>query len=285
MTPDAASVVNSRYPDGIPSSFDGRHVARPSTIDREPATDQSFLLGGWSLGSLAYACPNEIGTPPPFGPRCGTPFLAENPLMDEQQRVMLDGPGLAAGPILVQVHRHDPRAADCDPVQQAACNAIAVIEKVVWSGDAETATGPWTPTDTFTRLAGADPNLFQAMVKRVSAVVQRPSGPAGRPTGPACVPPYPTEAWSMSGAAVSMVLVFAATAAREAVDQNFLASEFIGITSTGGTCETITDGLFATTWVAVDNVMVGVQMDPDGPDGHAGASDRRRQSRDDRVLA
>ena len=69
----------------------------------------------------------------------------------------------------------------------------------------------------------------------------------------------------MSGAAVSMVLVFATTAAREAVDQDFLASGFIGMTSSGGSCETITDGLFATTWVSIDNVMVAVQMNPDGP--------------------
>ncbi len=262
-TTDTAPVVDSRYPDGIPSSLGGRFVARPSNIDREPANDQSFLLGGWSFGPLVYFCPLQIGTPPPFGPGCGTPFIAENPLIDGQG-VMIDGLTLGAGPVVVEVHRHDPQAAECDAALRVACENMAVVEKVVWNGDQVTATAPLAATDTFTRLIQADPNLPQARIAPIpTAGVVTP--PAHFPAFVGCVPPYPELAWSATGASIEEVLVFPTVAAREAVDQNFLASGFIGTTPGGGGCNVISDGMFATSWVAVDNVMVAVQMNPDGP--------------------
>jgi hypothetical protein len=73
-TPVASPVVDGRYPDGIPSSLGGRSVARPSNVDRRPANGASFLLGGWSFdfGAIAWSCLPMVGSPPPFGPRCGT---------------------------------------------------------------------------------------------------------------------------------------------------------------------------------------------------------------------
>lgn len=284
-----ATEVASRYPDGIPSSLAGRYVARPSNIDREPVTDQPFLLGGWSFdfSAIAYSCPAQIGTPPPFGPRCGTPFLADQPLMNDAPRVLLDGwtAAIPAGAVILQVHRDDARAALCADDQM--CRQIAVIEKVVWTGDALMATAPRTATDTFMRLIEADANLPQATLTPVGMVV--PVAPGGIPgftpnfhpgTRPAplatvdtrtgyfgaqCQPPYPAQAWTLNPAGIWSVLVFPTTAAREAVDQDFLASGFIGTSTGGGTCQTITDGLYLTTWVAVDNVMVAVHVNVGGP--------------------
>ena len=271
-TAEPDNVVGSRYPDGIPSSLGGRYVARPSNIDREPADDRSFLLGGWSFdfSAIVYSCAIQIGTPPPFGPRCGTPFLAQNPLMDENPRVMLDGTALGAGPVVVQVHRYDARSAGCDAARRAGCEAMAVIEKVVWTGDAVTEAAPRTATDTFMRLIGADPNLPQATITAVGSIVRvAPGGPPPPSASPDtrrhpftgdCRPHYPAQAWTVDGSWIGTVMVFPTTAAREAVDGDFLASGFIGTSTAGSSCQVTTDGLFLTRWVAVDNVMVGVRV-------------------------
>jgi hypothetical protein len=191
--------------------------------------------------------------------------------MDELPRVMLDGwsAAIPAGPVVVQVHRNDPRAALCAPNMRASCDNVAVIEGVVWSGDAIAAATPRSPTDTFTRLIGADPNLPRAMVSSARLTVPSSTGPHGRPIGSPsdniagpCRPPYPTEAWTIQGSWITTVLIFPTVTAREAVDQNFLASGFIGTTPDGRTCQTIADGAFVTTWVAIDNVMVAVQVPP-----------------------
>ena len=271
-TGDTASGVGSRYPDGIPSSLGGRYVSRPSNIERNPSNDASFLLGGWSFdfSAIAYACPIQIGTPPPFGPRCGTPFLADQPLMNDAPRVLLDGwtAAIPAGAVILQVHRDDARSARC--TDDLMCRRIGVVEKIVWTGDAVTAAFPTTAPDAFTRLVEADANLPQAILTPVGLV--SPTGPGvvpgpttspdtvARPAGlDHCRPNYPAQAWTVQGSWIGTVLVFPTTADREAVDQDFLANGFVGTTTTGASCETIIDGLGITTWVAVDNVMVGVQ--------------------------
>lgn len=258
-TGDPASVVDSRYPDGIPSSLGGRYVARASTIDREPANDQSFLLGGWSFdfSAIVYSCPIQIGTPPPFGPRCGTPFLAENPLMDENPRVLLDGVPPGPGPVVLQVHRYDARSAGCDPERRAGCEAMAVIERVLWHGDAVTASAPRTATDTFMRLIEADANMPQATLTPIGLVL--PPGSGGPFVGQ-CQPHFPAQAWTVRGSWITTVLVFPTTADREAVDGDFLPNGFIGTSTSGGSCQAVTDGLSLATWVAVDNVMVEVRV-------------------------
>ena len=269
-TPVRSLRVDARYPDGIPSSLGGRHVARASNVEREPAGDVSFLLGGWSFdfGAIAWSCTPVLGSPPPFGPRCGTPFLAENPLLDELPRVMLDGwsASIPAGPVVLQVHRNDARAAFCSPDLRSACQNMAVIEAISWAGDATTAAAPLTPTVTFMRLIEADANLPQATIAAVSRSAPDNTGPQGRPIDPAhsCVPPFPKQAWSVDGASMEFVLVFPTTAARELVDQDFTVSGFRGTSSGGLTCQTIADSFFNHEWIAVENVMVAVQANVNG---------------------
>ena len=291
-TPLASLPVDARYPDGIPSSLGGRSVARPSNVDTEPAGDVSFLLGGWSFdfGAIAWSCTPVLASPPSFGPRCGTPFLAENPLMDELPRVMLDGwtATIPAGPVVLLVHRNDARAAACAPNMRAACENVAVIEDIVWAGDFTTDTAPLKPTDVFMRLVEADASLPQARLDATfrgiegcgaglsclppeDLFVVHPPSTTIAPTithGPplrSCRPPFPQESWSIEGASIELVLLFPTIAARELVDQNFTASGFIGTTSGGVTCQTITDAFFNHEWIAVQNVMVAVQVNVNGP--------------------
>lgn len=48
-----------RYPDGIPSSFGGEHVYRPSDL-LQAVPAGTFLLGGWDAGALPVSCPLQI---------------------------------------------------------------------------------------------------------------------------------------------------------------------------------------------------------------------------------
>jgi hypothetical protein len=237
-----------------------------------PRGDESFLLGGWSFGfnAFRYACPILLGTPPPFGPRCGTPFVSDVPLMNEAPRVMLAGrtADFPTGPVILRVHRHDERAAGCAPDARDACEAMAVIEDVVWTGDAWTESEPLSPIEALGVLITADANLTVATLRAMPQ--PRPpapsSGPFERPfPHPTCRAPFPALAWSITGSRLTSVLVFPSTAAREANDQDFTASGYRGVGSDGTTCFTITDSLFAHEWVAVDNVMVAIDINVDGP--------------------
>ena len=285
-TADPATAVGSRYPDGLPSSLGGRYVSRPSNIERNPSNDAPFLLGGWSFdfSTIAYSCPMQIGTPPPFGPRCGTPFLADQPLMNDAPRVLLDGwtGAIPAGPVILQVHRDDARAALC--TDDLMCRRIAVIEKVVWTGDAVTTAAPRTAPDTFMRLVEAVPGLPQATLTPIGLVLPvapgvlpgpTPSFHTGtrplpsfdvetRPFVGQCRPPYPYQAWAIEGASIELVLVFPTTAAREVVDQDLTASGYRG-TFPGGSCFMTTDSFQSRQWIAVDNVMVAVTVNVNGP--------------------
>jgi hypothetical protein len=281
--------VESRYADGIPSSISGLHVARVTDPAAMPSGSGSFLLGGWSydFSRIVYACVVQLEPAPSFGPVCGTPFLTQNPIMDEQPRVMLDGwtSAIPAGPVVLQVHRHDPRSATCSGTRRDACENMAVIENLVWAGDSTTATAPLQPTDTFMRLIGGDASLPQARVEAVYPtgcppgascfppfdfpVVPLPSATIDPSTksGPllrTCTPPYPQESWSVDGASIELVLVFPTIASREIIGRDFTASGFIGTTFDGRECQVLTDSFFSREWIAVDNVMVAVRVNASG---------------------
>ena len=295
LTPNPPLIIDSRYPDGIPSSLGRQNVFRVTNLGGVPSApedDSAFLLGGWSFdfNKIVYACTVQLVPEPSFGPRCGTPFLAENPLMDELPRVMLDGwtASIPAGPVVLKVHRHDARAASCAPERLEACENMAVIESLAWAGDSTTATAPREAIDTFMRILEADAGLPQAKVEAASQsfgdcptgfsclpplpviVVPAPSTTVDPSAGQGtllhrCQPFYPQESWSVEGASIELVLVFPSTGAREAVDQTFTASGFIGTTSIGGTCQVTTDSFFSRRWIAIDNVMVAVRVDAGGP--------------------
>jgi hypothetical protein len=198
--------------------------------------------------------------------------------MDGRPRILLDGwtAAIPPGPVAFEVQRRlDDQARLC--VDDASCPQVVTIKRVVWSGDAVTAAAPRTAPDTFMRLVEADPNLPQATIAAVPRTAPLNSGPQGRPVrtpsgdttaGPfagRCTAPYPRQAWTIQGSWITTVVVFPTVAAREAADQNFLGSGFIGTTPDGGTCQMIVDSFFNYEWIAVDNVMVAVQVNVNRP--------------------
>ena len=54
-SPTPSPDVTARYPDGIPSTFLGQHVYRPSDL-RQTVPTGPFLLGGWDAGTVVSAC-------------------------------------------------------------------------------------------------------------------------------------------------------------------------------------------------------------------------------------
>jgi hypothetical protein len=258
--------IGGRFDDGIPMSIDGESVLRPGAVERRaPVGDAPFLVGGWTYDFQAvfYSCAIILGTPPPFGPHCGNPFLADTALVfGEGPRVMLAGwtSELGGGPFVVRVHRHDAQAAGCEPELREACESMAVVEGVVWAGDEVTTAEPFSPIAVFDRLIGADPNLYQANLTAVPGTIVYPDDVIGTQPRPfACPPPVPDLAWSVEGSGLTMVLVFPTTAAREATDQDFTATGY-----RGDGCFVTTDSTFMHEWIAVANVMVAVQIDVDG---------------------
>lgn len=262
----AIGLVGARYADGVPSLIDGEAVLRPTSVERRAPTDAStFLLGGWSFAfGRTYACPAIFGSPAPFGPRCGTPFVADTPTWADESRVRLDGwtTNLPAGPIVLRVHRHDPLAATCSTDLRGACEGMAVIEGVVWAGDEVTAAAPLSVVQTMDRLVSANTGLARGTFTAVGRLwLERQS--AGPTMGPdpmaSCIPPFPTLSWSVAQSGIVYVLVFPSIAAREALDQDFTASGWRGTAADGSSCFLIADSLFSHEWVAGQNVMVAVQ--------------------------
>jgi hypothetical protein len=261
-TPEAAISIGRRYGDGIPQVIDGELVLRIGAVKSlAPTDDSAFLIGGWSWNfqSLVYACALMFIPPPDFGPRCGGPFLADVPIIGEGPRLAIEDwtPEIPAGPVVLRVHRNDARATRCPVETRELCEATAVIESVVWAGDDVTATAPLSPIDVFTRLTGADPNLSVAALTL-----------EGEPDPIATEPPrgvygicrqrtVPLMAWSIVGAQISYVLVFSTIEARAAVQAEFGPS--------GLDCIIVVGGAVVNEWVAVDNVMVAVQVSVDGP--------------------
>ena len=265
--PAATAIVGARYADGIPSRLDGAPVLRPTSIAASaPGDDSSFLIGGWSFdfGAIVIACSLMVVVPPPYGPRCGTQFLAETPTYGGEVLVLLDRwtSAIPAGPVVLRVHRHDRRAETCTPEARNACESMAVIEAAVWTGDDVTAALPITAIQAVNRLVGADPAFASADLSTIGGVSEV--------THPVpiklCVAPYPLLTWTVSGSKIDTLLVFPSVAAREAVDQDFRASGFVGTSSEGAvSCVAIFDAAFSHTWVSGENVMVAIQTNIDGP--------------------
>lgn len=261
-TPVAGN-VGARYADGIPSMLDGESVLRPISVSRSaPGDDSSFLLGGWvsDFSLITIACPLIGRGPPEFGPRCGTPYVAETPTPTDANRILLSQwtAKIPAGPVVLRVHRHDRRSETCSPEARDGCESMAVIEAVAWTSDDVTAALPITAIHAVNRLVSADPSFANADLSTFGARGPEPFR--------SCVAPHPNLAWAVAGSEIDSLLVFPSTAAREAVDQDFNASGFVGTSSEGASsCVAIFDAAFSHTWVSGENVMVAVQTNVDGP--------------------
>ena len=172
MTPGATpgpsdAAADERSPDGIPTMVDGRPVLRGDAalaFADAQADAAPFLVGGW----VTYLpgprfCPvvpsDEAGS---WTRDCVRAQFADLAGTEDQElteaitfRFVLDG--LRTGPVIAEVHVHDPRADECGPVR-AACDAMMVVERTVWTGDDATTPEPLTAlaiADVLTTAQGA----------------------------------------------------------------------------------------------------------------------------------
>jgi len=148
-TATAASATASSsgvlYADGIPMTFDGQPVLRPTQAAAHAAasTDaSSFLIGGWITSWFPYTgCPRPSGSEADqvlAGGLCAA-YLTESPVTDETGPVQLHFRApvtgwYGAGPVILRVHTHDPLATACAAATQDTCAHAIVVDALVWNG-------------------------------------------------------------------------------------------------------------------------------------------------------
>ena len=153
FTAETTAQAEDRSPDGIPLSVDGRPVLRGEAalafahrqVDATP-----FLVGGWvTYYRGASFCPivpdDESGSwtrdcrPARFTDIAGT----EDEDLSNAITFTFARDGLRTGPVIAVVHVHDARAGVCGAAR-AACDAMMVVERIIWAGDDATVPGPLT---------------------------------------------------------------------------------------------------------------------------------------------
>jgi hypothetical protein len=136
----AGTASATTFPDGIPTSIGGQPVIRPGAAlafasARNDATP--FLIGGWTSGPVVIACPTAVAGPS-LAPSCigGNPSLGESAGDNGIWQSLFNLAGVrlpGSGPVVLQVHSHDPRAADCPPDLRPTCEMAIVIDSVAWT--------------------------------------------------------------------------------------------------------------------------------------------------------
>jgi hypothetical protein len=266
---DAVVWRQPRFADGIPSELGGEPVLRAGEAAKDGgAAGGPVLVGGWYLPTEgAFACPF---IPSPSGmTMCPWRALTDRPGASHPALALsypLRIGAWPAGPIVLRGELVRPPYA-CD---SSDCGQMLVVESVVWSGDAITATAPLDIGTVVDRLRAVEPGL-EVEVRDT------------RSTG--CDPGWPEPTWTASGSSavsegvgerIGDVLVFPTTDAREAATGNFHFDGFSGPGPDGMSCRTMIDGLFGMRWVAVDNVLVEVRVVADETDADRAYVERVR---------
>lgn len=151
-TPAPLGVSSARYDDGIPREIDGRPVFRGAAADTQAKAvtdDTPFLIAGWVRafppGTVMFCTVDSNTTwlndcPP-------TTLLEVAGEADSTLSVSLSfhfvRDQARTGPAVLEVHVHDPRAADCG-FQVQACAAAMIVDRILWTGDAATDPQPLT---------------------------------------------------------------------------------------------------------------------------------------------
>jgi hypothetical protein len=171
--------------------------------------------------------------------------------------IITEGLEFPDGMVVLRVHGHDPRAAACVEWARDDCEAAIVVDEVAWAGDEWTETVPLTTTDVIDRLRdGAMPLELAAMPRE------------GRVQG--CTPDTPPMSWfSREGGQIGRVLVFASIADRERVGPTLGIDRISGRAPDGKSCQLVLDGPTTEAWVASENVLVEVLVDPNLTSGEA----------------
>ncbi len=136
--------VTARYPDGIPSTFLGQHVYRPSDLLQAVPTGP-FLLGGWDAGTVVSACiPMIEGASNPPCPSFEA--LAETRGGPMVIRVGWGAFPVPGAPALVLRVTAEP-APTCVSIPPGGCPGPSVIvQDVLWAGDPGTTSPSSSPS-------------------------------------------------------------------------------------------------------------------------------------------
>jgi len=121
--------------DGIPTVFEGNRVLTPGeavTHAETATTDRPFLVGGWWLNSGAR-CAFDTRRVHPLITICGDDSVRTGAAFESEGLAVIspDSP-IYDGPIVVQLHTRDPRAATCPPGREERCRSAVVVDKVMW---------------------------------------------------------------------------------------------------------------------------------------------------------
>lgn len=150
--PDGASVAVSRPPASVPPAPSSGVVAGEVAVLRGKAIrdaalaatdDAPFLIGGRTALVLADCAVPTNFPETPLLRVCGDGLVIRDGLIGDERPFagialvtdfLPSGPGLGFNEpaVVVRVHTHDARAADCPPAYRARCEQAVVVEQVVW---------------------------------------------------------------------------------------------------------------------------------------------------------
>lgn len=222
-----------RYPSGIPTTFDGQQVflGFGAVLHARTTTNATpFLVGGWFGDGSMSVCTGGVGRDPsPLLSGCATVVGGDSPFggaylwPGPQGQLYWDDQHLSnnQGPAIVQVHTHDSRAAACRPDSQAECQAVLVVDHVLWSGDAWTRAVPLSVSDAIRRLGSVNILEDFPIGTNATGVAQRFIFPT--PHLAACPAPWPREVYDLHGdPRFGLVAIFPDVASRQAAEATSL---------------------------------------------------------------
>jgi hypothetical protein len=261
LIPGALRSGPDRYDDGIPRTWQGQPVLRGQAAlnyAKASADDAPFLVALWA----GYPDLMNCNAQPQFDDPCeGTSDVGDEPGVPSDtlgpalhmQRAR-DMSRVTPGPLIVRVHTHDPQALTCTADRLASCQAVMVVDDILWTGDQATEPHPTTvgqviaafgvvsglssPGNMLGDLPGIPQELFP--------------GPGPSFEGAAAVFPSPE----------ALAAAFPDAAAHGESDSFPVNSWLEGIT-TGGSDPNRGPGIFTFKihWLARGNVLVGVYYD------------------------
>ena len=254
---------SGRYPGGIPRSLGGEPVflGLGAVFHAAGTTDATpFLVGGWFGDGSLVACTGGVigfGTDPlTFTEGCPGGVGGDSPwgtysFAGMQGRMAWTGQSLpgGVGPSIVRVHTHDPEAADCAGGANSWCQAVLVVDAVLWTGDASTAASPISVAQAVSSLDGVRIEETLPMAGRGTLVVQQHVFPTVRPQ--TCPAPWPLEVFDLHGdPRFALLAVFPDEAARVA------AQPLLDSAASACAIDPRVNRPGVRTWVGVANVLV-----------------------------
>jgi hypothetical protein len=275
----SASPDPLRYEDGIPRTFDGQPVLRWSdalALRLTAKDDTPFLVAAWlDVITGPMFCPNmpvdpsapdswasDVCTGETVSAEAGGPYSIGQ---EASFRFIQSYP--STGPAILRVHVHDPRAVQCG-TQRAICDAMLVVESVVWSGDSYTAPEPLTVADVIAAASSVQPSTSLVIAGPMSPYYDErlPGALRLTPSNPAQTPPSDMQ---IAGAYL-MPSVEAMQRALPSV-QPGAAGALLPTAYRIGTAGSGPGYSYSLVyrWLVVDNVALSVEMLPD-----ASAADR-----------